>query len=93
MFQRLASSAVKSDSRLVDTLKFELSTHPPALFDSNGMMKEPKKAQLAEGLYAMLEDTDIDLSGEAVYVVDGGALLHKLPWEKNQASNQSLRSM
>ena len=87
MFQRLASFAVKTDSSLSETLKYELSSHPPALFDSNGMMKEAKKAQLADGLYALLDDTEFNITDEALYVVDGGALLHKLPWEKHSSFN------
>ena len=79
MFQRLASSAAKSDDGLKETLKFELCTFPPALFDNTGIMKQPKKAQLAETLLQLIGSKDLRLPGEVQYVLDGRALLYKIP--------------
>ena len=83
MFQRLASVAVSSEESLKNAMKYELCSSPPALFESCGLMKEAKKTQIAEGLMSLAEPESHTLSNKQ-YVIDGGALLHKIPWEKQK---------
>ena len=75
LFQRLI--AVGS-SLTVDTsslFKYELCTVPPALFKPSGLMRRADKPTLAKSLLNMLDDTNLELSHSAEYVLDGGALL------------------
>ena len=82
IFQRLASVAVKSGESLSNTLRHELCSYPPSLFDSVGIMKEPKKPQLADSLSSLIQHIEIDRRTDMQHVLDGGSLLHRIPWEK-----------
>jgi len=59
---------------------------PPALFETRNILRKSDKPQLAQ----TIRDHAADLSSEAVtnsipktdyYVLDGGSLLHRLPWK------------
>lgn len=80
LFQRLASVAAKEPDSLNKALTFELSPQPPALFDKNLFMREAQKAQLADTLASWV--TQCDLPSNVHYILDGGALLHRIPWQK-----------
>ena len=82
IFQRLAAIASKSEDSLSNALKFELCTYPTALFDSVDVMKVPKKTQLTDAHTSLVKDHSIILNEEVQYVLDGGALLYQIPWEK-----------
>ena len=82
MFQCLASVAVKSGESLSNTLRHELCSYPSSLFDSVGIMKEPKKPQLADSLSSLIQHMEIDRRTDMQHVLDGGSLLHRIPWEK-----------
>ena len=56
--------------KIEDFLKYELATFPTALFDDSCMMREVKKEIIAEHLWKKVPYCS--------YVLDGGALLHKL---------------
>lgn len=56
---------------------------PPALFDSPVLLKQANKPALAEEIWAETKEHQTDLPKEGVhYVVDGGALLHRVPWPR-----------
>ena len=79
LFQRLIT--VCSDGDWNDALKHELAHHPMSLFDDEGFMRDPKKAELAK--YIVSEYTFHDVvpnieSKKWKIVVDGGMLLHFL---------------
>ena len=59
-------------------------TYPPALFDSNGMMLPSNKSTLADGLWSeYMASTSTILPIRPHYVLDGGALLHRISWPKS----------
>ena len=69
-----------------DVLSYELSPFPPALFEAKNILRKANKPQLAQAI----RDHATDLSSKAVinsvpetdcYVLDGGSLLHRLPWK------------
>ena len=62
--------------------KYEICVVAPSMFDNNGFMRTPKKADLAD--FLVFEDckTDYMQSGEMKVVLDGGALLHRVQWTK-----------
>ena len=91
MFQRLASVALTSEESLKNAMKYELCSSPLALFDSCGLMKEAKKSQISEGLISLVKPESHILSNEQ-YVIDGGALLHKIPWEKQKSIKAIIQS-
>ena len=72
---------------------FELCSFPTSLFELALLPRLANKAALAEHLWTLLsdqnvKDTKFELSDELIkFVIDGGALLHKLIWPKNVSYN------
>ena len=77
LFQQL-TIATKTTQNLEDIFKYELCSYPPALFDSSLLLREPQKPVLANAIWGLVTP-DIP-TGEVQYVLDGGALLHSIPW-------------
>ena len=59
---------------------FELCTFAPALFQSTGVLLEATKSTLGESIYKMVQCQQTDIPKDVQYVLDGGDLLHKIPW-------------
>ncbi len=59
--------------------RYELCSHPPSLFDDSLMMREPQKGVLAEAIGSKVSQ-DAPVPSDVQYVLDGGALLHRIPW-------------
>ena len=58
----------------------ELCSYPPALFKSPLLLCEAQKPVLADAMWALLQPPDIvGVNGEVQYVLDGGALLQRIP--------------
>ena len=80
LFQRLVVAAKSSDNT-EEMFKYELCSHPPALFDTSLMMREAQKSLLAEAMWSKLPvDIQEVPTDDVQYVLDGGALLHRIPW-------------
>ena len=80
------------DLSLEEVLTYELSPYPPALFETRKILRKADKPQLAQAIRYHA----VDLSSEAAmnsipktdcYVLDGGSLLHRLPWKKGDSYN------
>jgi len=80
LFQRLITAGTNSDG-LEHVFQYELCSYPPALFKNGIFLLEADKAALATALWNLLSNAGQDLPSEVKYVLDGGALLHKLPWK------------
>ena len=89
LFQRLIVISNTGDFSLEEVLEYELSLSPfsPALFEASYIMRKPDKTQLAKAI----DDYAGSRSDEAVtnevpqtesYVLDGGSLMHRVPWTK-----------
>ena len=82
LFQRLSLAAERQLS-LVDSLSYELTILPTSIFDDHHFMRESKKFRLGNFLKDKVGPlTDICPAG--LTIIDGGWLLHQLPWEKNK---------
>ena len=90
LFQRFLVVSRSGDLSLEKVLSYELSTFPPALFETRSILRKADKPQLAQAI----QDHVTNLSSEAVmsstpktdrYVLDGGSLLHRLPWKKGES--------
>ena len=62
--------------------KYELCTVPSALLEPSGLMRRADKLKLAKSLLNMLDYTNLELSHNVEYVLDGSALLQRLPWKR-----------
>ena len=92
LFQRFLVVSRSGDLSLEEVLMYELSPYPPAIFETRNILRTADKPQLAQAI----RDHAADLSSETVmnsihktycYVLDGGSLLHRLPWKKGDSYN------
>ena len=76
LFQRLSTAAA---SDLETALKYELCSFPPALFESPNLLLEGQKSSLADAIWNLATPDNANLPTGARMVLDGGALLHRIP--------------
>ena len=87
LFQRLVM--VRDRYQDVPSLfKYELCSYPPALFEKSCLPLQPNKATLAETLWKALPEEQQKPGRDVQYVLDGGALLHRIPWSKGATFEQ-----
>ena len=89
LFQRLVAISSANENFDLETLfEYELSPYPPALFDTSSLMRSASKPKLAEAL-SKVQLAEVEALQEGVkYVLDGGALLQRFPWEIKRTYKQ-----
>lgn len=61
-----------------------MCSFPPALFDSSLLPRKANKPVLADAIWASTSNNQTTCPAlDVYYVLDGGALLHRLPWPRN----------
>ena len=75
--------AAKTD--LVKALTYELCTFPKALMESPDLLHEAQKSMFADSIWACINHTDSLVPKKVQYVLDGGALLHRIPWNRGSS--------
>ena len=53
-----------------------------SLFNSSFMLLKPQKSALADAIWAKFPSDATEPKGEVQYVLDGGALLHRISWAR-----------
>ncbi|WAR03769.1 hypothetical protein MAR_010327 [Mya arenaria] len=86
LFQRLTVAA-KASQDLASVFKYELCSHPPALFDTSLLLRQPQKPVLADAIWALLTPDLPGITGQVQYVLDGGALVQRIPWTRGSTYN------
>ncbi|XP_077864799.1 uncharacterized protein LOC144350488 [Saccoglossus kowalevskii] len=81
LFQRYVSIArgIVSTDELSSLFTYELCTHPPALFASDGLMREANKSDV----WKCVGPITSDMSFEVKYVIHGGSLLQRIHGHEN----------
>ncbi|KAG1678943.1 hypothetical protein GQR58_013119 [Nymphon striatum] len=80
LFQRLITAGTRAD-QLQDIFKFELCSYPPAIFEAKHVMRPANKPALADALWTLMpEDVAEPIGDSCQCVLDGGSLLHRIPW-------------
>ena len=79
LFQRLLIACQSLDD-MGAMFQYELCSYPTSLFDSSFTLLKPQKPALADAIWAKLPSDPTGPTGEIQYVLDGGALLHRIPW-------------
>ncbi len=71
---------------LASLFKYELCTHPAAVFDRSSLPWEANKPALADALWKLVKnDSEAETLPDSVhYVLDGGSLLHRLSWKQGE---------
>ena len=99
LFQRALNlaSCEEVSVTLHECLSYELYPVALSLFDDNGYMRQPIKADLAnflltDNIFLSSEEGDQLMKDvNCVKVLDGGALLHRVPWAKNETLNNIMK--
>ena len=81
LFQRLIIASQSLDD-MSAIFKYELCSYPSSLFDSSLMHLKPQKPALADAIWLKLPSDAAGPKGEVQYVLDCGALLHRIPWPR-----------
>jgi len=77
------------NSQLAELFPYKLSTYPTSLFNSPLTLKQPEKPALVEALWAKLSpEANMQPEGCVQCVLDGGALLHRVPWPRGSPTIQ-----
>ena len=94
LFQRLAAAATTAGGDMEETLRFELSSYPTALFESSSLPRQPDKAELAKAIWKLAKAEPVNvLSKEPEkYVIDGGWLPQHIPWKTGKTFEQICNS-
>lgn len=85
LFQRLIMVSTHKES-LHEAFGYELCGYPPALFEKRNVLLKANKPALANAIWDKVggiskdEEKRIE-AGKPSYVLDGGALLHRIPWD------------
>lgn len=86
LFQRLClvASTISLDDQK-SYFEYELSNHPTSLFDDSGLPREANKPALANEMWSQSKQEEVvsEIPDGAQYVIDGGALLQRIPWQRN----------
>ena len=87
LFQRLIAVKDRLSSQ-EDVFTYELCSHPSSLFANSVLPREANKPELANAIFEKVsKDQSTQPSkpnGNVQYVVDGGALLHRIPWTRGK---------
>jgi len=83
LFQRLITAAGNMDN-ISDMFKYELCSIPSSLFDNTGLPRVAQKSTLADAIWKVGDCSvgDYHCLPDTVHVLDGGSLIHKIPWQK-----------
>ena len=65
--------------------KYELCSYPPALFDSTLLLRQAHKPVLAGAIWTLLTHDAPGITGQVHYVLDGGALVQRIPWARGSS--------
>ena len=84
LFNRLLIISEREISK-EESLKFELTSKPLSLFTEDYFMRKFEKAKFAKHLKSKGESAIVSKDVRShTTVVDGGWLVHQLPWNKNE---------
>jgi len=60
-----------------------MCSYPPALFDSSLLPRQANKPALADAIWTITKNSQAGgPTGNVHFVLDGGALLHRVPWPR-----------
>ena len=94
LFQRLVFTAkgMGADVSLEDVFSHELCSYPTALFERVNFLLPANKPQLSQAISKHVEQSVSGLPEEVRYVLDGGSLLQRLPWQKGQTYGEIIQT-
>ena len=73
-------------------LQHELSCYPLYLFETAELLHEAQKAAFADSIWINLKQKDPPAPENPRYVLDGGALLYRIPWTCGSSFSTTLQT-
>ena len=86
LFQRLIAAGTWND-QLEEIFQFELCSYPPAIFEARYVMRPTNKPALADAIWALMPKDVVGPTGHIQYVLCGGSLVHRIPWQRGTTNN------
>ncbi|CAH3133198.1 unnamed protein product [Porites lobata] len=90
LFQRLTTVAQNMTENVAELFQYEFCSQPSSLFDQHGLLREANKAQLADDIWTVAKGNEMqppEIAGEMNHVIDGGSLLQRIPWKRDETFN------
>ncbi|CAC5397421.1 unnamed protein product [Mytilus coruscus] len=81
LFQRCTTTAHGIFDDISKIFQYKLCGVPSSIFETTGLPREPQKSTLAEYMWNLIE-LKLKAPTETYFVLDGGSLIHRLPWTK-----------
>ena len=69
-FQRLLTVARATENDLMEAFRHELCSIPPALFESNGLLRPANKPVLADAIWILVDNAILVAQGNMQFVLD-----------------------
>jgi len=86
LFERFLVVGKTGELSLEEVRSYEFSPFPPALFDSINVFRKADKPQPAHANSEHTPDGILYFVPETErHVLDGGSLLHRIPWKKGES--------
>ena len=76
---------------MANPLTYEYCNCPPALFEAKDRLVKAVKSQLAAVIWSEVPLLEPPPSQNFKYVLDGGALLHRIPWQLEDTYGKRLQ--
>ncbi|KAK4298605.1 hypothetical protein Pmani_008001 [Petrolisthes manimaculis] len=93
LFQRFLVVSQTGELALEEVMHYELSPFPPALFEARDIFRKADKPQLAHTICDHASDAILQSVPETeCHVLDGGSLLHQVPWKRGQNDGEIAQS-
>ena len=81
LFQRLVTAGMHQEM-IGEVFTYELCSHPPAIFESKYIPLPADKPVLADALWKLMPANMSQSVQGDIFVLDGGALLHRVVWTR-----------
>ena len=65
-----------------EIFQFELFSYHPAIIEAMYVMRPANIPTLADAIWVLMPKYVVELSGQSHYVLDGGSLVHRIPWQR-----------
>ena len=91
LFQRLIAAGTWND-QLEEFLQLEICSYPPAIFEARYdiVMMPTNKPAHAYAIWVLMPKY-VWPTGQSQYVLDGGFLVHRIPWQRGTTYNDICR--
>ena len=83
LFQRLVSAGTLEGELLDEVFNHKHCSYPPARFETTNVLPSPNKAAIANTMWKQVPAMPSPET-PAQYVLDGGALLHRILWPSGE---------